>query len=138
MVQRTIVGPFSASKLGPGVWRLATGVSPVAEVIVRGVGPEGSEALRDGSIGSLRFEWHEKTVKLAIIGANGSRYLNIVGAILHEPQPDLYRCLPLARFDAAARQFWRRVFFWIRVPGGRFLLRLIARGSRSKSRDVSV
>jgi hypothetical protein len=43
----------------------------------------------------------------------------------------LYEALPLAGFDATARRFWRRVFLLVRLPGGRYLLRLIAQRKRS-------
>jgi len=51
-------------------------------------------------------------------------------AIIHEPLTRLYEGLPLASFDPAARRFWRRVFRLVRIPGGRHLLRFIARRSR--------
>jgi hypothetical protein len=49
--------------------------------------------------------------------------------ILHEPVALLYDQLPLMRLDDAARRFWRRVFWLVRIPGGRRLLGLVARRS---------
>lgn len=135
MVQRTVIGPFSASKLGAGLWRLTTVASSGAEVLLQGVGPEG-DALQDPGIGSLRFEWQATAVKLAIIGAAGIRHMDICGAIIHEPKPSVYERLPLASFDASARQFWRRVFLLMRIPGGRLLLRFMSRRNRAPSGDA--
>ena len=131
MVQRTVIGPFGARKLGPGVWQLTTGVSSGAEIYLQGVAPEAGDALQDASLASLRFEWHATAVRVSLTGANGIRHMNIVSAIIHEPKAALYQGLPLASFDAAARRFWRRVFLLMQVPGGRFLLRFIARRNRA-------
>ena len=35
--------------------------------------------------------------------------------------------LPLAQFDQKAKRFWGRVFRLMRIPGGRYLLRFLAR-----------
>jgi hypothetical protein len=37
----------------------------------------------------------------------------------------LYESLPLVSIDADARRFWRRVFRLVRIPGGRFLLKIL-------------
>jgi hypothetical protein len=47
--------------------------------------------------------------------------------------PKLYEALPLARFDAKARRFWGRVFWLVRMPGGRSLLKYFAGGGRKRS-----
>jgi len=51
-------------------------------------------------------------------------------AIVHEPLDQLYERLPLISIDANARRFWRRVFRLVRIPGGRYLLKLLARSRR--------
>jgi hypothetical protein len=51
-------------------------------------------------------------------------------AIVHEPLGRLYESLPLANIDANARRFWRRVFRLVRLPGGRYLLKLLTRVGR--------
>jgi hypothetical protein len=38
--------------------------------------------------------------------------------------------LPLASIDADARRFWRRVFRLVRIPGGRYLLKVLTRARR--------
>jgi hypothetical protein len=51
-------------------------------------------------------------------------------ALTHEADAALYRALPLAEFTPERRRFWRRVFWLVRIPGARLLLRLIARRAR--------
>ncbi len=131
MVERTVIGPFDARKLRAGVWRLTTGVSSGAEIYLHGVGPEADDAFQDASMVSLRFEWRATAVTVSLTGANGIRHMSVVGAIIHEPKAALYQGLPLASFDAAARRFWRRVFLLMHIPGGRFLLRFVARRNRA-------
>jgi hypothetical protein len=53
---------------------------------------------------------------------------------VHEPLQDLYEGLPLASIDADARRFWRRVFRLVRLPGGRYLLRLLTLPASRQSR----
>jgi hypothetical protein len=53
--------------------------------------------------------------------------VEVTAAIVHEPLGNLYESLPLASIDANARRFWRRVFRLVRIPGGRYLLRLLTR-----------
>ena len=55
-------------------------------------------------------------------------------AIVHEPLEHLYERLPLVSIDADARRFWRRVFRLVRIPGGRYLLKVLrARGGDKRS-----
>ena len=68
---------------------------------------------------------------MSVIGASGVRYFKCGGAVLHEPQMQLYSALPLAQFDAKAQRFWRRIFRLLRIPGGRIVLRWIARRRRA-------
>jgi hypothetical protein len=82
------------------------------------------------SITTLGVEWRVDGVRLALSGANGVRYLTAGSAIIHEPRVHLYEALPLAAFDSDAKRFWKRVFRLMRIPGGRFLLRFLARGRR--------
>ncbi len=65
-----------------------------------------------------------------VTGADGVRRFTSESVFIHEPKTRLYDSLPLARFDAAAQRFWKRVFRLIRIPGGRLLLGAIARRRR--------
>jgi hypothetical protein len=137
MVRRNVSGPFTARSLGTGVWHLAedtpTGTPSGAEIYLQGAGPEASEVLQGASIAMLGVEWHPGGAKLALTVAGGVRYLTIGSAIIHEPKARLYEGLPLASFDTDAKRFWTRVFRLMRIPGGRFLLKFIARRNRGKS-----
>jgi hypothetical protein len=144
MVRRNVSGPFRARSLGTGVWHLAedapsgapSGVPSGAEIYLHGAGPEASEALHGARIAMLGVEWHPGGVKVALTVAGGVRYLTIAGAIIHQPKARLYESLPLASFDTDAKRFWTRVFRLMRIPGGRFLLKFIARRNRGKSSAV--
>lgn len=136
MVRRSVSGPFRARSLGTGVWHLTKETPPVAEIYLQGAGPGASDALQGASIALLGVEWHEGGVKVALTVAGGVRYLTIGSAIIHEPQARLYESLPLADFDTEAKRFWTRVFRLMRVPGGRYLLKFIARRNRGKSNTL--
>jgi hypothetical protein len=63
---------------------------------------------------------------------SGERAVSVcaASAIVHEPLERLYESLPLASIDADARRFWRRVFRLVRIPGGRYLLKVLTRARR--------
>ncbi|HMH88482.1 MAG TPA: hypothetical protein VK523_07555, partial [Steroidobacteraceae bacterium] len=65
--------------------------------------------------------------KVLLTFMSGDRVATVeaASAIVHEPLEHLYESLPLVSIDADARRFWRRVFRLVRLPGGRFLLRIL-------------
>lgn len=130
MMRRTLSGPVLARDLGGGVWQLTIGASHAAQVYLRM--PAGSDcgALRSGGIQGLDIEWRNDGVAVRVTGDLGVAVFDAGTAIVHEPKSRLYDGLPLARFDAKARRFWNRVFLIIGIPGGRHVLRLIARRRR--------
>jgi hypothetical protein len=132
MIQQTLSGPFAARHLGNGVWQLTTGAPAGPEIFLRGPRPDEPKFLLDMSITTLGVEWRVDGVRLALSGPNGVRYLTAGSAIIHEPKVHLYEALPLAAFDSDAKRFWKRVFRLMRIPGGRFLLRFLARGRPGK------
>jgi hypothetical protein len=134
---RTVTGKFRARNLGAGVWQLWTGALSGPEIYLRGAGPDAPELLQEVSITGLRCEWRVDEVKVALTLPNGVRYLTAKSAIIHEPQARLYESLPLAGFDSDAKRFWKRVFLLMRIPGGRFLLGLVARRNRGKGGPAS-
>jgi hypothetical protein len=136
MVRRDVSGPFRAWRVGTGAWRLAKETPSGAEIYFQGAGPEAAEVLQGVSIAVLEMEWHAEGVKVALTIAGRVRYLTIGSAIIHEPKARLYESLPLANFDTDAKRFWTRVFRLMRIPGGRFLLKFIARRNRSKPNAV--
>ena len=71
-------------------------------------------------------------MELTLTSASRRRTLHAQSVIVHEPLMRLYETLPLVSLDEKAKRFWRRVFFLVRVPGGRYLLRILARRSRGR------
>jgi hypothetical protein len=130
MTRRTVAGPFSAQDDGHGCWVLAGGDSAQTAIYLRFAGSVASQVLQDTNIQALDLQWRNEGVTVALLGAQNARYLTAKTAIIHEPRDGLYETLPLAGFDPKARQFWRRIFTLMRVPGGRFLLGIIARRRR--------
>jgi hypothetical protein len=64
--------------------------------------------------------------------AEQPRTVKARSAIVHEPLAHLYDAFPLAGLDAKARRFWRRVFRLVRIPGGRYLLGVLAHRTRDR------
>jgi hypothetical protein len=69
-------------------------------------------------------------VLLTFMRGNRVATVEAAGAIVHEPLGHLYESLPLVSIDADARRFWRRVFRLVRIPGGRYLLKVLTRPGR--------
>jgi hypothetical protein len=99
-----LAGAFAAQDLGGGAWRLARRHPEPAEVWLRGVDAGAAEVFASQDAGD----------------------------IVHEPLAQLYEGLPLARTDPKSRRFWRRVFWLVRIPGGRLLLAAVARRTRAR------
>jgi hypothetical protein len=130
VTRQSLPGPFSATKLNSGVWRLIGDVPDGACVYLHGAGPEASKLLAGMRITALDFEWGVEGVMIRVAGADGVRHLRSESVIIHTPAARLYDSLPLASFDADAQRFWKRVFRLIRIPGGRLVLGAIARRRR--------
>jgi hypothetical protein len=127
MPQRTLSGPIQVQHLGGGLWQLTAGAAGAVRVYLRI--PSGSRcaALEQRPIQQLVLQWRDGGVTVSVTADSSVRVLEATTAVIHEAQHRLYEALPLAGVDARARRFWRRVFWLIRIPGGRYLLRLIAR-----------
>ena len=128
-MQRTVIGPFDVRELGSGGWQLSAPGS--CELIIRGAPPDAAAALRGAVIRAVEIEWRGAGVRLGLSSSHGMRRMEARTAVVHESLPRLYESLPLVGFDERARRFWRRVFRLVRIPGGRALLRLIARRAGS-------
>ena len=127
----SLPGPFTGEHLGAGLVRLvgAAGAVAATEVYLRLPGPEASGVL-EPDIARLDLNWRPAGVTVTVSARGGTRRLEADSAIVHQPKNDLYRALPLAEFDRDARRFWWRVLGLMRIPGGRLLLRAIARRRR--------
>jgi hypothetical protein len=129
-MRRNLSGTFLPQDLGKGAWRLTRGEAPDTDVFLRGAEPNATEALRGATVSDIAIEWRSDAVVLNFTSGDGLRTLQTQSAIVHEPQSQLYEVLPLASLDDKARRFWRRVFRLVRIPGGRYLLRVLARRTR--------
>jgi hypothetical protein len=131
-MRRHLSGTFLARELAAGAWQLARGEPPPADVFLRGVDSGGAELLRSPEVADIDIEWHGATVELTVTSDGRRRSIELQSAIVHEPAAQLYDGLPLIALDAKARRFWRRVFRLVRIPGGRFLLGVMARRTRAR------
>lgn len=127
-MQKTVSGPFTVRHSGVGAWQLTTQTG--VEVLLTGTGADSTDILQGPGFDTLVLEWLADSVRVTTRGAQGVRSLVTSSVLIHEPRPKLYEVLPLAGFDAAAQRFWRRIFGLMRIPGGRYLLRFIARRGR--------
>jgi hypothetical protein len=129
MMRRKLPGPLVARNLGQGSWRIARGHPQPLTVILRGAPPEAEEALSALEAGDIDIEWHAGAVVLTMTAGGRTRSISARSALVHEPLAHLYDALPLAAVNEKMRGFWRRVFRLIRMPGGRYLLGVLARRS---------
>jgi hypothetical protein len=132
-VERSLTGDYRAESLGEGAWRLSSGAPGAAALYLSGADPQAAGVLAQSRASRIGLVFGSSGVTVSWVTAQGTRQLRARAATIHEPLPQLYEGLPLARFDARARRFWRRVFLLVRIPGGRRLLGLVARrANRSK------
>ena len=132
-IRRKLSGAFLARDLGSGAWRLTATAPSNLEVLVQGAGPDAVQALGLPDCNGLSLEWQESGVLLTLSSPTGSGFAKARSAIIHEPRADLYGALPLVSFDQDARRFWRRIFRLVRIPGGQYLLRFLARRKPPKA-----
>jgi hypothetical protein len=115
-------------------WQLSSGTQGGVEIILRGTDSQARAALTGLRASKALVAWQRDGTRygasVTLTTADGARQIRARTAILHEPVAALYDRLPLVRLDDAARRFWRRVFWLVRIPGGRRLLGLVARRSR--------
>jgi hypothetical protein len=125
----TARGPFSTLDLGAGTWVLSQ-TAASARVYLRLTESEAAKLARISELRNLEVDWQSNAVSVIWAGSSGTLRLAASSAVVHEPKERLYDSLPLADFDRSAQRFWNRVFRVMRLPGGRFLLRFLARGGR--------
>jgi len=135
-MRRTLSGSFRIDRPIPGWWRVRNTRDPheivwlrKARTADRGL-PEEHDLPE--SVDVLNLEWttaHAITVQLG--EGDTARMLTVDAVQLQEPDERLYDGLPLARFTPEARRFWQRIFWLVRLPGGRALLGLVARRRRA-------
>lgn len=133
MKRRVVAGEFRATSPGDGLWTVSA--PDGTEILLRGTDARGCAWLRQPGICRVELEWNAGRVRVLVCASGGEREFDADTAIIHEPRPRAYEGLPLATFDPDARRFWKRVFAAMRLPGGRFLLRILARSGRSGRRS---
>jgi hypothetical protein len=131
-MRRHLPGTFLAHHLGDGAWRLSRGEPAPVDVFMRGAEAATAEVFRLHDVRDIDIEWRADAVLMTITSAEQSRTVRMQSAIVHEPQQHLYEALPLPHLDANARRFWHRIFRLVRVPGGRYLLGILARRTRNR------
>ncbi|MHB8476934.1 MAG: hypothetical protein ACYDBZ_11700 [Steroidobacteraceae bacterium] len=123
-------GTFLTRNLGQGRWRLSRGEPEPVEVFVLGAAAPAAGSSPAPEVRDIDLEWRADSVWLKFISDARPIAVQAQGAIVHEPLPGLYAALPLACLEEPGRRFWRRVFRLVRIPGGRYLLGVLARRSR--------
>ncbi|HEX3603295.1 MAG TPA: hypothetical protein VHU43_04335 [Steroidobacteraceae bacterium] len=123
-------GSFLAQSRGNGAWHLSRPAPHEMTVILRNAEPGAAQAFAVEPIAELGIEWHADEVLLTFLAGDKVASVEAMSAIVHEPLPHLYESLPLASIDADARRFWHRVFRLVRIPGGRYLLKLLTRSGK--------
>jgi hypothetical protein len=131
-IERTLSGAFRTARLGADRWQLTTGAAPSAEIYLSGVDSDAFTALEGAAPSAVTVSWSAADTTVTLISPRASMQFKARTATIHEPRPQLYQGLPLVVLDAAARRFWRRVFFISRVPGARRVLGWIAQRTRGR------
>jgi hypothetical protein len=126
-LRRNFSGAFLPQDRGNGAWQLSRRVPHEINVFLRDAERSAERSFRTGPLTDLGIEWHAGKVLLTFISDERVASIEATSAIVHEPLERLYESLPLVSIDADARRFWRRVFRLVRIPGGRYLLKLLAR-----------
>jgi hypothetical protein len=121
---RSFSGNFHLEVVDGHHWRLLRTSAPRAEIDV--MGDSAPPEIPHGHC-TVNIDWDGDAAVLTIESPGDGRRCRARSAFIHEPLPNLYDALPLARFDARARRFWRWVFLLVRLPGGRRLLGMLAR-----------
>lgn len=126
-MRRNFSGTFRAEELGAGAWRLYQTTPGKIDIFLRGV--DGMQALQllANAFTDLGIEWRAGSALITLLADGRVASLDAASALVHEPLERLYDTLPLQRFDAKARRFWGRIFFLVRLPGGRALLSALSR-----------
>src|SRR2546430_10240468 len=128
-LRRNYSGAFIVQSRGDHAWQLSRAAPHEMTVFLRDAEPGAAHALGIGPICELGIEWHAEKALLTFLAADKVASVEAASVIVHEPLAQLYQSLPLASIDADARRFWHRVFRLVRIPGGRYLLKLLTRSS---------
>jgi hypothetical protein len=129
-LRRNFSGAFLPQDLGAGTWQLSRPPPHEINVFLRDTERGAQRSFGTGPLIDLGIEWHAEKVLLTFMSDEKVASVEAASAIVHESLESLYERLPLVSIDADARRFWHRVFRLVRVPGGRYLLKVLARRRR--------
>ena len=129
-LRRNFSGAFLPQNRGNGAWQLARPAPHEITLFLRDAERSAELSFGTGPLIDLGIEWHAEKVLLTFISDERVASVEAASAIVHEPLERLYESLPLVSIDANARRFWRRVFRLVRIPGGRFLLKVLRPSGR--------
>jgi hypothetical protein len=129
-LRRNFSGAFLPQERGNGAWQLSRPAPHEINVFLRDAERGAEWSFGTGPLIDLGIEWHAEKVLLTFISQERVASVEAASAIVHEPLDRLYESLPLVSIDADARRFWRRIFALVRIPGGRYLLKVLARSRR--------
>src|SRR5277367_1457885 len=126
-LRRNFSGAFLPQDLRSGAWQLSRAAPHEINVFLRDTEHGAQRSFGTGPLIDLGIEWHAEKVLVTFMSEEREASVEAASAIVHEPLEHLYERLPLVSIDADARRFWRRVFRLVRIPGGRYLLKLLVR-----------
>ena len=129
-LRRNFSGAFLPQDRGNGAWQLSRPAPHEINVFLRDTERSAQRSFGTGPLLDLGIEWHAEKVLLTFKSDERVASVEAASAIVHEPLDHLYERMPLVSIDADARRFWRRVFRLVRIPGGRYLLKALARSRR--------
>ena len=129
-MRRNYSGAFLVQSRGDHAWQLSRAAPHEMTVFLRDAEQGAALAFGIGPISELGIEWQDKKALLTFLAGDKVASVAAASVIVHEPLAQLYDSLPLASIDADARRFWRRVFRLVRIPGGRYLLKLLTRSGK--------
>ena len=131
-MRRNFSGTFVARDLTQGAWRLTRREPAPIDMLLQGAQSGAADAFRPPAVSDIELEWQDGAVLMSMTSAQRRISIKVRSAIVHEPLAHLYQVLPLAGFDSKARRFWGWVFALVRIPGGRYLLGVLARRTRGR------
>jgi hypothetical protein len=130
--RRNFAGAFLPQDRGNGAWHLSSAEPREVDVFLQRAERGAARAFGTAPVVDLCIEWRAETALLSFMSGGKAATVAAASVIVHEPLAHLYASLPLVKFDAGARRFWRRVFRLVRIPGGRYLLKFLTRPPKPK------
>lgn len=129
-LRRNYSGAFLVQSRGNRAWQLSRAAPHEMTVFLRDAEQGAAQGFGIGPIVELGIEWQAEKTLLTFLAGDKVASVEAASVIVHEPLRELYESLPLASIDADARRFWHRVFRLVRIPGGRYLLKLLTRSGK--------